>query len=173
MSNSFILDRRPIQSMQCARMYCSATPFNGEIYAAGNLSTDPSFMSSCAKLFLTFPITILSGGVDESNCLNSIEKYDPKTGMWVSFSSLPRMMCGSGMQVLDSVPLTLAHPSRKRKALYVDTGAGSVVPKSPVDTYIDGSDVFTTADDEAEGFDEAATGDIVESSIATMSRTNL
>jgi hypothetical protein len=29
--------RRSIKSMCCARMYCSATPFNGEIYAAGNL----------------------------------------------------------------------------------------------------------------------------------------
>lgn len=32
------------------------------------------------------------------------------------------MMCGSGMQVLDSVPSSLAQPSRKRKALYVDAG---------------------------------------------------
>jgi hypothetical protein len=31
-------------------------------------------------------------------------------------------MCGSGMQVLDSVPSSLAQPSRKRKALYVDAG---------------------------------------------------
>lgn len=65
-----------------------------------------------------------AGGVDESNCLNSIEKYDPKSGLWTPFSSLPRMMCGSGMQVLDSVPLSLALPSRKRKALYVDAGLG-------------------------------------------------
>lgn len=68
------------------------------------------------------------GGVDESNCLNSIEKYDPKSGLWAPFSSLPRMMCGSGMQVLDSVPLSLALPSRKRKALYVDAGLGTSEP---------------------------------------------
>jgi Kelch motif len=68
------------------------------------------------------------GGVDESNCLNSIEKYDPKSGLWAPFSSLPRMMCGSGMQVLDSVPLSLALPSRKRKALYVDAGLGTSGP---------------------------------------------
>lgn len=36
-------------------------------------------------------------------------------------------MCGSGMQVLDSVPLSLALLSRKRKALYVDSGLGSSV----------------------------------------------
>jgi hypothetical protein len=38
------------------------------------------------------------------------------------------MMCGSGMQVLDSVPLSLALPSRKRKALYVDAGLGTSGP---------------------------------------------
>lgn len=72
------------------------------------------------------------GGVEESNCLNTIEKYNPKTGLWISFCALPRMMCGSGMQVLDSVPLSLSHPSRKRKALYVDSGlvSGGHLPVS-------------------------------------------
>lgn len=74
------------------------------------------------QAFLTNHDLFDAGGVDESNCLNSIEKYDPRTGLWTPFSSLPRMMCGSGMQVLDSVPSSLAQPSRKRKALYVDAG---------------------------------------------------
>lgn len=105
--------------MCCARMYCSATPFNGEIYAAGKQNQLSTSFSYAAHIHVNYSNV---GGVDESNCLNSIEKYDPKSGLWAPFSSLPRMMCGSGMQVLDSVPLSLALPSRKRKALYVDAG---------------------------------------------------
>jgi N-acetylneuraminic acid mutarotase len=89
---------RPIHSMINARMYCSAATFDGEIFAAG--------------------------GVEEASTLMSIERYDPQTGMWTSFISLPRMMCGSGMQVLDSVPLALLQPS-KRKALHVDALLGT------------------------------------------------
>jgi hypothetical protein len=39
------------------------------------------------------------------------------------------MMCGSGMQVVDSVPLSLANPTRKRKALYVDIAS----PQAPAE----------------------------------------
>ena len=85
---------RPIQSMLNARMYCSAATYMGEIYSAG--------------------------GVEESSTLTSIERYNPTTGIWTPFIALPRMMCGSGMQVLDSVPLPLLNPSRRRKALHVD-----------------------------------------------------
>ena len=89
---------QPINSMINARMYCSAATYMGEIYAAG--------------------------GVEESSTLTSIERYDPHTGMWTPFISLPRMMCGSGMQVLDSVPLALLNTVKKRKTLHMDAHLG-------------------------------------------------
>lgn len=139
--------------MCCARMYCSATPFNGEIYAAGK----PNHLTSSLSVYATHIHVKYSnvGGVDESNCLNSIEKYDPKSGLWAPFSSLPRMMCGSGMQVLDSVPLSLALPSRKRKALYVDAGLGNSGPITGPQGIVPGVDALNLeaeADDEDEDY---------------------
>ena len=99
------------------------------------------------------------GGVEESNCLSSIEKFNPKTGAWTSFSALPRMMCGSGMQVLDSVPLSLAHPSRRRKAPYFDSGlvsAGMVTSAPAAATETSSIGGLPTV--EAEAFDFYPTG---------------
>lgn len=132
--------------MRCARMYCSATPFNGEIYAAGEIFANNEFTRFRRRWKYLIDYSLILGGVDESNCLNSIEKYDPKTGLWTPFSSLPRMMCGSGMQVLDSVPLSLALLSRKRKALYVDAGLGSGILTGGISSGI-ASDIDVDADD--------------------------
>ena len=92
---TFISSRSSIQSLNHARMYCFGTVYDGEIYVAG--------------------------GVEDTNTLTSIERFSPVTKTWTNFMQLPRMMCGSGMQVLDSVPKTLICPSRKRKALHVDS----------------------------------------------------
>jgi hypothetical protein len=81
-------------------MYCSASTFKGEIFAAG--------------------------GVEDSRSLTSIERFDPKTGCWQVDRSLPRTMCGCGMQVLDSVPMAQVQTSKKRKAPYVD-GSGETM----------------------------------------------
>jgi hypothetical protein len=80
-------------------MYCSASTFKGEIFAVG--------------------------GVEDTKSLTSIERYDPKSGTWIVDQSLPRTMCGCGMQVLDSVPITQIYSSKKRKAPYVDSSTVS------------------------------------------------
>ena len=98
--------------------------------------------------------------MEESNCLNTIEKYNPKTGSWIPFSALPRMMCGSGMQVLDSVPLSLAYPSRKRKALYVDSGqlAGGQLAVPMIEIAdLEGLDIPADSDGDVEGATDIAT----------------
>jgi hypothetical protein len=69
-------------------MYCSASTFKGEIFAAG--------------------------GVEDSTSHTSIERFDPRTGNWQIDRSLPRTMCGCGMQVLDSVPADQLHSSKRR-----------------------------------------------------------
>ena len=79
--------------------------------------------------------------------------------MWIPFSALPRMMCGSGMQVLDSVPLSLAYPSRKRKALYVDSGqlAGGQLSVPIIEIAdLEVPETPAQSDGEAEGANEIA-----------------